>query len=59
MNKVLWIILGLFCLAAGIVCIVMTVMAVQFSEYGRMIFYAFIAILSSEAGILAFQKLKL
>ena len=58
MNKVLWIILGLFCLAAGIVCIVMTVVAVQFMEYGRMIFYAFIAILSCEAAILAFHKLK-
>ena len=58
MAKVLWVLLGIVCLAAVILGIVMTIMAVQFMEFGRMIFYGAIAIFGCEGAILAFLKLK-
>ncbi len=36
----------------------MTVMAVRFMEYGRVIFYLFIAVLSFEASAIFLMKLK-
>ena len=58
MNKILWIILGLLCLAGAVFGIVMTVMAVRFMELGRVIFYGVIAVLCIEGTVLAFLKLR-
>ena len=58
MNKTLWLILGITCLAAAVFGTVMTVMAIQFMEFGRMLFYGTIAFIGFEVAILAFLKLK-
>ena len=49
MSKVLWIILGLVCLAGAGFGIAMTVMAVHFMELGRVVFYGAISIACLEA----------
>lgn len=58
MNKFLRITLGIICLVAAIFCTVMTVVAIRFMEFGRMLFYGTLAFLSFEVAILAFLKLK-
>ena len=58
MNKTLWLILGIACLAAAVFGTVMTVMAIQFMEFGRMLFYGTIAFIGFEVAIFAFLKLK-
>lgn len=58
MNKVLWLILAVAMLAAAIFGIVMTVMAVRFLEYGRVIFYGLIAIVGLEIMVIALLKSK-
>ena len=58
MKKVLnWLLLLVG--VAGFACgIVMTVMAVGFSEWGRVIFYGLITVISLEAVIMSFLNLK-
>ena len=56
MRNVLWIIRGLLCLAGGIFCIVMTIMALRFMEYGRTIFYLIIGIFCVEATVVSLMK---
>lgn len=58
MSKILWIILGLLCLAGAVCGAVMTVMAVRFMELGRVIFYGVITVLCLEVAVLAFLKLR-
>lgn len=58
MNKTLWIVLAVVCLAAAVLGTVMTVMAIQFMEFGRMLFYGTIAFIGFEIAVLAFLKLR-
>jgi ABC-type branched-subunit amino acid transport system permease subunit len=58
MNKILWLILAVAMLAAAVFGIVMTVMAVRFLEYGRVIFYGLIAIVCLEIMVIALLKSK-
>ena len=58
MIKVLWGILAFVCAAGGILFLGMTIVALQFMEYGRVIFYLILAILSIEFAVLAALKLK-
>ena len=58
MSKVLWGILAFVCAAGGILFLGMTIVALQFMEYGRVIFYLTLAIFSIEFAVLAALKLK-
>ena len=58
MKKVLTWLLLLVGVAGFIFGIVMTVMAVGFSEWGRVIFYGLITVISLEAVIMSFLNLK-
>lgn len=58
MKKPLWIALGIICLAAAIFGTVMTIMAIRFMEFGRMLFYGTIAFVCFEVAVFAFLKLK-
>ena len=58
MGKILWIILGVLCLAGAVFGAVMTVMALRFLELGRVIFYGVIAIACLEIAVIAFLKLR-
>ena len=58
MNKAVWIVLVIVCLAAAVFGTVMTVTAIQFMEFGRMLFYGTIAFIGFEVAVLAFLKLK-
>lgn len=58
MKKALNWILLLVGVAGLVFGIAMTVMAVRFSEWGRVVFYGLIAVLSLEAVIMSFLNLK-
>ena len=58
MIKVLWGLLAFICTAGGVFCLVMTIVAFQFMEYGRVIFYLIIAVLCIEFAVLAAMKAK-
>lgn len=58
MSKLLLSILMLACLAGAVFSVVMLVMAAQFLEYGRVVFYLTLGIVCIEAGIITFVKLK-
>ena len=58
MNRILWIVLGGICLASAIFGTVMTIIAIQFMEFGRMLFYGTIAFIGFEVAVFAFLKLK-
>ena len=58
MSKIFRIVLMLVCIATAIFGIVMTVMAVRFLEYGRVIFYGLISVFCLEFAILLFFRLR-
>ena len=58
MIRVLWGLLAFICAAGGVFCLVMTIVAFQFMEYGRVIFYLIIAVLCIEFAVLAAMKAK-
>ena len=58
MRKVLFVILGLLCLAGAVFGIVMTVMAFRFMEYGRVVFYLVTTIVCIELVIISLMKIK-
>ena len=58
MIKVLWGLLAFICAAGGVFGLVMTIVAFQFMEYGRVIFYLIIAVLCIEFAVLAAMKAK-
>jgi len=58
MIKVLWGLLAFICAASGVLGLVMTIVAFQFMEYGRVIFYLIIAVLCIEFAVLAAMKAK-
>jgi len=52
------LILLLVGLAGFVVSAVMLVVAIRFLELGRMVFYAFLALLSAELAIVSFLRLR-
>ena len=58
MIKILWGLLAFICAASGVFSLVMTIVAFQFMEYGRVIFYLIIAVLCIEFAVLAAMKAK-
>ena len=58
MIKILWGLLSFTCAAGGVFGLVMTIVAFQFMEYGRVIFYLIIAVLCIEFAVLAAMKAK-
>lgn len=58
MIKVLWGILAFACAAGGIFSLGMTIVAFQFMEYGRVIFYLVLAVFCIEFAVLAAMKMK-
>ena len=58
MIKVLWGLLAFTCATGGILGLGMTIVAFQFMEYGRVIFYLIIAVLCIEFAVLAAMKAK-
>ena len=58
MRRILQIVLMLACVAAGIFGIVMTIMAVRFIEFGRVIFYLLMSIISLECAVLLIMSLR-
>ena len=58
MRRILRIVLMLACVAAGIFGIVMTIMSVRFMEYGRVIFYLLMSIISLEFALLLIISLR-
>ena len=57
MKRALWIILLVLCIVATVCGIVMTVVAAQFLEYGRVIFYMTIALTALPIGIACIANL--
>jgi len=58
MIKVLWGLLALVCAAGGIFGLGMTIVAFQFMEWGRVIFYLVLAVFCIEFAVLAAIKAK-
>ena len=58
MIRVLWGLLAFICAAGGVFGLAMTIVAFQFMEYGRVIFYLIIAVLCIEFAVLAAMKAK-
>ena len=58
MSKILRIVLLLACVAASIFGIIMTIMAVRFMEFGRVIFYFLISMICLEFAVLLIMSLR-
>ena len=58
MDKLIGILLCIFGLAGFLLSAAMTVMAIRFMEYGRVLFYGMLAIFSIESFIFGFLRLK-
>lgn len=58
MSKFFRIVLMLACIAGGIFGIIMTIMAVRFMEFGRVIFYLLMSIISLECAVLLIMSLR-
>ena len=58
MSKIFRIVLMLACIAAAIFGIIMTIMAVRFMEFGRVIFYLLMSIISLEFAVLLIISLR-
>ena len=58
MIKVLWGLLAFTCATGGILGLGMTIVAFQFMEWGRVIFYLVLAVFCIEFAVLAAMKIK-
>ena len=57
-KRIITIGLTLLCVAGAIAALVMTIMAIRFHEWGRVIFYLMLTIFAAEAAVLCLLQAK-
>lgn len=57
-KRLLFLLIGIACIAGAALCVAMLVSAVQFLEWGRVILYSVCLAVCVEAAVLSLSKLK-